>query len=265
MRPVRGGRTLPVSPCTPGSSDDEEVRVLPELWPLKFGSRRPGRPGDRGSEGGGGKAAGRNVSEPLEGHLSWRRRGGLPEADDLALEWERLNGGTGGRWWLRLACGDNAIGMIRGDLVGSEQSTVRERARRNLVAGGPGVARWLRAAWSVGGAITRRGKVNRCPPRSQTARSSAEGGVTPADPPPGRGWAARQPERAAVSGEGADRDQASKRAPGRGNRGTSGRPPSGQTLLAPTPRCGARGGAERRGGAGRGPAVGSHRRPRQPG
>jgi len=29
---------------------------------------------------------------------------------------------------LRLADGDNAIGMIRGDLVGSEQSVVREQA-----------------------------------------------------------------------------------------------------------------------------------------
>jgi hypothetical protein len=64
----------------------------------------------------------------------------------------------GVRGWLRLAGGDNAIGMIRGDLVGSEQSEMRERASRWLVAGGPGEARSLRAVRSVGDAITVSGK-----------------------------------------------------------------------------------------------------------
>ena len=31
-----GGSAAPFDACTPGSSDDEEVKVLPELWPLKF-------------------------------------------------------------------------------------------------------------------------------------------------------------------------------------------------------------------------------------
>jgi len=40
----------------------------------------------------------------------------------------------GVRGWLRLAGGDNAIRMIQGDLAGSEQSVVRVRANRWLVA-----------------------------------------------------------------------------------------------------------------------------------
>jgi hypothetical protein len=43
----------------------------------------------------------------------------------------------------------------------------------------------------------------------------------PADPPPPCGRAARMPERVPVSGEGADRDQAPKRARCDGNHGTS--------------------------------------------
>ena len=55
---------------------------------------------------------------------------------------------------MRLAGGANAIGMIWGDLVGSEQSEVRERAstcRWPVVQMWPGL---LRAARSVGDAIT---------------------------------------------------------------------------------------------------------------
>ncbi len=62
--------------------------------------------------------------------------------------------GEGVRGWLRLAGGDNAIGMIWGDLVGSEQSEVRERASTSWW---PVVQVWpgpLRAARSVGDAIT---------------------------------------------------------------------------------------------------------------
>lgn len=86
----------------------------------------------------------------------------------------------GVRGWLRLAGGDNAIRMIQGDLAGSEQSVVRVRANRGLVA--KLMAWWHRAARSVAEAITVSGKAKRCPSRSQTARSSAEGGVMPVDP-----------------------------------------------------------------------------------
>jgi hypothetical protein len=78
------------------------------------------------------------------------------EADDPAVRAPCAEGGTavgggGVRGWLRLAGGDNAIGMIWGDLVGSEQSEVRERASRWLAAGGPGEARS-----ALGGPVGRR-------------------------------------------------------------------------------------------------------------
>jgi len=43
---------------------------------------------------------------------------GEAEAEDLPMTEERP-GGWGVRGWLRLAGGDNVIGMIQGDLVGS--------------------------------------------------------------------------------------------------------------------------------------------------
>jgi hypothetical protein len=57
---------------TTGNFVSKEVGVLPELWSLKFGSRCPVRLGDEGCGGGGGEAAGSNVSEPPEGRLEWR-------------------------------------------------------------------------------------------------------------------------------------------------------------------------------------------------
>lgn len=95
---------------------------------------------------------------------SWRgdvaRR---PEADDPAVRVRPTEAGTARgdgdvRGWLQLAGGDNAIGMIRGDLVGSELSEVREQTSEELVAGGPQMAPSLRAARSVGDAITDNGK-----------------------------------------------------------------------------------------------------------
>lgn len=101
--------------------------------------------------------------------------------------------------------------MIRGDLAGSRAVfafDVRPREGRPVVQVWPG--RRI-GAGRVGDAITRVGKADRCSSRSQTARSSAEGGVMPADPPPGCGRAARWFERTGGAGEGVDRDQAAKR------------------------------------------------------
>jgi len=79
--------------------------------------------------------------------------------------------------------GDIVDGVIQGDLAGSRQFSHPTPASFEGPRCGP-----------VGGSMEtgrRRynpmGKADRCPPRSQTARSSAKGGVMPADPP--RLWA----------------------------------------------------------------------------
>lgn len=96
-----------------------------------------------GAEGAETKLWARTSSEPLEGLLAWRRaaqtgsRGPRSSQGDSlcgrAPLWNGLAIG-GVRGWLRLAGGDNAIRMIQGDLAGSEQSVVRVRANRWLVA-----------------------------------------------------------------------------------------------------------------------------------
>jgi hypothetical protein len=85
------------------------------------------------------------------------------EADDPAVRAPCVEGGTavgggGVRGWLRLAGGDNAIGMIQGDLVGSEQSVVTTTSTSSACGRCPGVARWFGSARLVGAAITRLGK-----------------------------------------------------------------------------------------------------------
>ena len=65
-------------------------------------------------------------SESLEGLLTWRRSAQSGSRGPWSLLGQPVgqvswNGRTVGgvRGWLRLAGGDNAIGMIQGDLVGS--------------------------------------------------------------------------------------------------------------------------------------------------
>ena len=100
------------------------------------------------------------------------------------------------------ARGEKVDGMIQGDLAGS-RVVLHDDARPGN-PGWPVVRFWPGRRFGeerVGDAITPVGKADRCPPRSQTARSSDEGGVMPADPPPGR-RAAQRPERALVPAKG---------------------------------------------------------------
>jgi len=99
-----------------------------------------------------------------------------PEAKDLGLVKETVGVTPEGRCrWFGRGCGDNADGVIWGDLVASRACVERPRRHKGgsiSLSGRPDKGR---------GAITARERRIRCAARSQTDRSSDQAGVMPGD------------------------------------------------------------------------------------